>query len=352
MLAALAGVTGAATGLFNPASTGLLPEVVPDEELQPANALRSAAISGSEILGPALAGVLVAAVGAGWAIAVDAATFAISAVCLACCAPCARAAGAGVVPRRPPGGLGRVPLAPLGVDRGGLHRRGEHDLGRLERARADGRGARPGWRRRLGHRARGRRCGGTRGQPRRDPCAAAQAARALRVDGGPVRGAARLPGRRRPGRRSSRSAPFCSRRRADARHVGLGRRRSSATSRDESLSRVSAYDWFGSFAFYPLGLALWGVVAGAIGIHEALWLAFGLLAASSAAPAGAAGHPQLQGIARGRAGGLGSARVRRSRRCWRHSSPWQSCRSSRRAPTPRSCGSASPASGRTPASPA
>jgi predicted MFS family arabinose efflux permease len=52
---------------------------------------------------------------------------------------------------------------------------------------------------------------------------------------------------------------------------------------DESLSRVSAYDWFGSFAFYPLGLALWGVVAGAIGIHEALWLAFGLLAASSAA---------------------------------------------------------------------
>ena len=49
MLAALAGVTGAATGLFNPASTGLLPEVVPDEELQPANALRSVAISGSEI---------------------------------------------------------------------------------------------------------------------------------------------------------------------------------------------------------------------------------------------------------------------------------------------------------------
>jgi len=90
MLAALAGVTGAATGLFNPASTGLLPEVVPDEELQPANALRSAAQSGSEILGPALAGVLVATVGAGSAIAVDAATFAISAVCLALLRPPAR----------------------------------------------------------------------------------------------------------------------------------------------------------------------------------------------------------------------------------------------------------------------
>jgi MFS family permease len=52
---------------------------------------------------------------------------------------------------------------------------------------------------------------------------------------------------------------------------------------DESLSRVSAYDWFGSFAFYPLGLALWGVLAGAIGIHASLWIAFGLLAGSAGA---------------------------------------------------------------------
>ena len=69
MLAALAGITGAATGFFNPASTGLLPEVVPEDELQPANALAQRRTSGSEILGPALAGVLVAAAGAGWAIA-------------------------------------------------------------------------------------------------------------------------------------------------------------------------------------------------------------------------------------------------------------------------------------------
>jgi predicted MFS family arabinose efflux permease len=44
----------------------------------------------------------------------------------------------------------------------------------------------------------------------------------------------------------------------------------------ESLSRVSAYDWFGSLAFYPLGLALWGPVAAAIGVSPALWLAFAL----------------------------------------------------------------------------
>jgi Transmembrane secretion effector len=50
----------------------------------------------------------------------------------------------------------------------------------------------------------------------------------------------------------------------------------------ESLSRVASYDWFGSLAFRPLGLALWGPLAGAIGISTALWLAFGLFAAATA----------------------------------------------------------------------
>jgi hypothetical protein len=44
----------------------------------------------------------------------------------------------------------------------------------------------------------------------------------------------------------------------------------------ETLSRVSSYDWFGSLAFSPLGLAIWGPVAAAIGISVSLWLAFGL----------------------------------------------------------------------------
>jgi hypothetical protein len=43
----------------------------------------------------------------------------------------------------------------------------------------------------------------------------------------------------------------------------------------ESLSRVSAYDWFGSLAFQPLGLAIWGPVSAAIGITAALWIAAG-----------------------------------------------------------------------------
>ena len=37
---------------------------------------------------------------------------------------------------------------------------------------------------------------------------------------------------------------------------------------DESLSRVSAYDWFGSLAFQPLGLAIWGPIAEVIGISR------------------------------------------------------------------------------------
>ena len=52
---------------------------------------------------------------------------------------------------------------------------------------------------------------------------------------------------------------------------------------DESLSRVSSYDWFGSFAFYPLGLAIWGPLASAIGLGASLWLAFALFIAAIAA---------------------------------------------------------------------
>ena len=91
----------------------------------------------------------------------------------------------------------------------------------------------------------------------------------------------------------------------------------------ESLSRVSSYDWFGSYAFYPLGLALWGSVAGAIGIHTSLWIAFGLFALSVASLLalpdtrrfGAAGAEATLDV--------GSARWAREcrwwRRCWRWS---------------------------------
>jgi MFS family permease len=40
-----------------------------------------------------------------------------------------------------------------------------------------------------------------------------------------------------------------------------------------SLSRVSAYDWFGSLLCEPIGVALAAVVAGAIGLSQTLWIA-------------------------------------------------------------------------------
>jgi MFS family permease len=54
MLAVLSGLTGAATGFFNPASTGLLPAIVPAERVQEANGVRATAMSGGEIVGPSL----------------------------------------------------------------------------------------------------------------------------------------------------------------------------------------------------------------------------------------------------------------------------------------------------------
>jgi hypothetical protein len=41
----------------------------------------------------------------------------------------------------------------------------------------------------------------------------------------------------------------------------------------DQLSRVSAYDWFGSMAFSPLGMILWGPIAAATGTSAALWIA-------------------------------------------------------------------------------
>ena len=46
---------------------------------------------------------------------------------------------------------------------------------------------------------------------------------------------------------------------------------------EEKLSRVSAYDWFGSVAMVPLATALAGPVEGAVGRSEALWGCAGLI---------------------------------------------------------------------------
>lgn len=81
-LALLYAVDGAATAFFNPASTAIVPQIVPGRRLQEANALLNISRHGGKVAGPALAGVLLALGSPGSAIAVDAATFAVSALCL------------------------------------------------------------------------------------------------------------------------------------------------------------------------------------------------------------------------------------------------------------------------------
>ena len=67
--------------------------------------------------------------------------------------------------------------------------------------------------------------------------------------------------------------------RDDARHVNLG---DDASARDSGGVALA-----GGFLrlvrvvrVYPIGLAVWGPLAGVIGIHTALWLAFGIFLAS------------------------------------------------------------------------
>jgi MFS family permease len=82
-LIVLQAFAGTATAFFNPASTGLTPMTVSGERLQEANALRGMSMASMQLVGPAVAGLLIVAVGPGYALAIDAASFGVSAFYLA-----------------------------------------------------------------------------------------------------------------------------------------------------------------------------------------------------------------------------------------------------------------------------
>jgi MFS family permease len=77
-LALLQMAFGGVEAFSRPAYTGLVQQLVRPEALQQANALLGLARSTTRIAGPALGAVLVAAASPAWALAVDAATFAVS----------------------------------------------------------------------------------------------------------------------------------------------------------------------------------------------------------------------------------------------------------------------------------
>jgi MFS family permease len=272
VIALLAGLTGAATGFFNPASTGLMPAVVAPEQLQQANGLRATAMSGGEIAGPALAGALVATIGPGWALAVDAASFGVSALFLAGLRLAAR------VPREAASflhdlreGWGEfrsrtwvwafVVVAGLGNMVWGAW----SVLGPVVADRELGGAA--AWGTILAAMGIGALVGALfaiRVRPRRPMVlvawtfalfAVAPALLAAGASTAVVAAAALLAG------------------------IGmmLGNSVWESTLQryvpQASLSRVAAYDWFGSIAFQPLGMVIWGPIAALIGIDTALWVA-------------------------------------------------------------------------------
>lgn len=275
MLALVAGVTGAATGFFSPASTGLLPEVVLTEQLQPANGLRASAVSAGEILGPVAGGVLVAAAGAGWAIAIDAATFAVSATCLA-------------MLRLPPRVAAQHNSFVTDLRQGWAAFRSRRwvwtfviyfalvnilwgawgVLGPIVSDRDLGGAA--AWGTILAAVGVGALAGSllaTRVKPRRPLLLAALADGLFALPLAFMAAATSVPliavGAALSGAGMALAISIWES--TLQRHVP-----------GESLSRVSSYDWFGSLAFYPLGLAVWGPVAAVIGVSVSLWLAFGL----------------------------------------------------------------------------
>lgn len=116
-LAALGVVFGAADAVFVPSMQAFVPRIVGPDRLPSANALLQGTLQLTSIVGPPLAGVVVAAAGTGIAFGIDAASFAIAAGLLLLTAG---ATGAGAVTAMrsaeaaaPPADAAGQPVAPL-----------------------------------------------------------------------------------------------------------------------------------------------------------------------------------------------------------------------------------------------
>ena len=82
LMIAISVLIGVGNAFFQPASGGFLTEIVPREQFGRTNGLLRTANALAMVIGPALGGALVATLGPGWGIGVDAASFLASALCL------------------------------------------------------------------------------------------------------------------------------------------------------------------------------------------------------------------------------------------------------------------------------
>jgi MFS family permease len=83
LLIGLAAANGVVSALSMPASSAIVPQLVPADLRQQANGLGRLAFNGASIIGAPIGGVVVASVGPGWGIVVDAVTFLLAALCFA-----------------------------------------------------------------------------------------------------------------------------------------------------------------------------------------------------------------------------------------------------------------------------
>jgi Major Facilitator Superfamily len=122
VLGPIAACVGAGEGLFIPASFAIMPSLLDGERLAAGNAISTAAMQAGSLLGPAVGGALVAATRAStWAFAIDAASFAVSALTLA------------LIPRKP--ATGSVAVGAAEVEGTGAADAGEGVLAFLKRSR-------------------------------------------------------------------------------------------------------------------------------------------------------------------------------------------------------------------------
>ncbi|MEU4403684.1 MFS transporter [Streptosporangium sp. NPDC023963] len=303
-LAVLAAVSGAGSAFFLPATTGLVPATVAPEHLPRANALMAIAQRGSMLLGPGIATALALTAGPGWALLLDAATFTVSAVLL--------------------GRLRLAPIPPAPRERfvrqlaeGWAQLRRHrwywtnlvgHSLWNLSRCAlitigpviaVTSLGGELAWGTIVQGGTVGALCGALlalRARPRR-PLVVANLALALGAlplvllaAEAPALTVAAAYGLMTGG--LAFMSPMWET--AVQEHIPA-----------EAISRVSAYDWLLSLGLTPLGMALAGPLAGAVGTAPALYGAAALLAVSCL---GVLALPDIRGLRQGSAGtSLGTA---------------------------------------------
>jgi MFS family permease len=281
-LIVLQAFAGTATAFFNPASTGLTPMTVSTARLQEANALRGMSMGSTGLVAPALAGLLIVTVGPGYALVIDAASFGVSAFYLARLHLPAHI-------NLPPQSFARdlrdgwqeftartwVWLIVVGASFGNM-------MGAVWLVLAatwvkQGHGGAGAWTAILVVSAAGGLLGGAtvlRVKPHRPLLAACLVVvpgllplvfLALRFPWEALVAAELVAGFGNMVFNTLWETTL-------QQHIPAA-----------SLSRVSAYDWFGSLLCQPVGLALAGVAAGAIGMSSTLWIATAVTTASVAA---------------------------------------------------------------------